>query len=142
MSIVQEFKEFAVKGNVVDLAVGVIIGGAFGKIVTSLVNDVVMPPIGLLIGGVNFSALSLVLKEAAGETPAVVIAYGKFIQTSIDFFIVAVVIFMAIKVINRLKRKEEAKAEVKEEAKEAAAPPTQEEILLGEIRDLLKAQRS
>lgn len=142
MRIVQEFKEFAVKGNVVDLAVGVIIGGAFGKIVTSLVNDVVMPPIGLLIGGVNFSALSLVLKEAVGETPAVVIAYGKFLQTSIDFLIVAAVIFMAIKVINSMKRKEEAKAEVKEEAKEAAAPPTPEEILLGEIRDLLKAQQS
>lgn len=138
MSIVQEFKEFAIKGNVVDLAVGVIIGGAFGKIVTSLVSDVVMPPIGLAIGGVNFSALSLVLKEAVGETPAVVIAYGKFIQTSIDFLIVAAVIFMAIRVINSMKRKEE----VKEEAKEAAAPPTAEEILLGEIRDLLKAQQN
>jgi large conductance mechanosensitive channel len=142
MRIVQEFKEFAIKGNVVDLAVGVIIGGAFGKIVTSLVNDVVMPPIGLLLGGMNFSDLSLVLKAAAGETPAVVIAYGKFIQTSIDFLIVAAVIFMAIKVINSMKRKEEAKEEVKEEAKEAFAPPTQEAVLLGEIRDLLKTQQS
>ena len=142
MSIVQEFKEFAIKGNVVDLAVGVIIGAAFGKIVTSLVNDVVMPPIGLILGGVNFSDLSLVLKQAVGEAPAVVIAYGKFIQTTIDFLIIAAVIFMAVKAINTLKRKEEAIAEVKEEAKEAASPPTPEEIILGEIRDLLKAQKS
>lgn len=142
MSIVQEFKEFAVKGNVMDMAVGVIIGGAFGKIVSSLVEDVVMPPIGLLLGGMDFSSFSLVLKEAAGDAPAVAINYGKFIQVSVDFLIVAMVIFMAIKGINRLKRKEEAKQEVKEEAKEAAAPPSNEEVLLAEIRDLLKAQKS
>lgn len=142
MSIIQEFKEFAVKGNVIDMAVGVIIGGAFGKIVTSLVADVVMPPIGLLLGGMDFSSFSLVLKEAAGKDPAVAIQYGKFIQVSVDFLIVAMVIFIAVKGINRLKRKEEAKEEIKEEAKEAAAPPSNEEVLLAEIRDLLKAQKS
>ncbi len=142
MSIIQEFKEFAVKGNVIDMAVGVIIGGAFGKIVTSLVADVVMPPIGLLLGGMDFTSFSLVLKEAAGKDPAVAIQYGKFIQVSVDFLIVAMVIFIAVKGINRLKRKEEAKEEVKEEAKEAAAPPSNEEVLLAEIRDLLKAQKS
>lgn len=142
MSIIQEFKEFAVKGNVIDMAVGVIIGGAFGKIVTSLVADVVMPPIGLLLGGMDFTSFSLVLKEAVGDTPAVAIHYGKFIQVSLDFLIVSMVIFMAIKGINRLKRKEEAQQEVKEEAKEAASPPSNEEVLLAEIRDLLKAQKS
>ena len=142
MKMLQEFKEFAVKGNVVDMAVGVIIGGAFGKIVTSLVNDVVMPPIGILLGGTNFSKLGIVLKEAAGETPAVMIAYGKFIQTTVDFLIIATVVFMAIKVINNLKRKEEAKEEVKEEAQAAAAPPSEEAVLLSEIRDLLKSQQT
>ncbi|PSJ46179.1 large conductance mechanosensitive channel protein MscL [Zobellella endophytica] len=134
MSIIKEFKEFAVKGNVVDMAVGIIIGAAFGKIVSSLVNDVVMPPIGVLIGGVDFSDLAIVLQEAAGEIPAVTLSYGKFIQTILDFTIVAFAIFMMIKVINRLKRKEEAKAE------EPAAPPapSKEEQLLSEIRDLLK----
>lgn len=131
MSIIQEFKEFAIKGNVVDMAVGVIIGTAFGKIVSSFVTDVVMPPIGVLIGGVDFSKLSFTLLEANSTAPAVVISYGKFIQTVIDFTIIAAVIFMVIKGINTMKRKAEA------------APPTPatapaQEVLLTEIRDLLK----
>ncbi len=104
MSLLQEFKEFAVKGNVVDMAVGVVIGGAFGKIVASLVNDVIMPPIGLLLGQVDFSQLSLTLKEAAEGTAAVTISYGKFINNVVDFTIVAFCIFLVIKQINRLKR--------------------------------------
>ncbi len=131
MSMMQEFKEFAVKGNVVDMAVGVIIGGAFGKIVSSFVADVIMPPIGVLLGGVNFADLAITLKEAVGEAPAVVIAYGKFAQTVIDFAIIAFVIFMAIRFINTLKKKEEA-------APAAPAEPSKEQLLLTEIRDLLK----
>lgn len=132
MSIIKEFKEFAVKGNVVDMAVGIIIGVAFGKIVASAVADVIMPPIGMMIGGVNFSDLAITLQAATADTPAVAIAYGKFIQTVFDFLIVAFVIFMAVKGINKLKRKEEA-------APPAAEPlPSKEEILLTEIRDLLK----
>jgi len=104
MSLLQEFKEFAVKGNVVDMAVGVVIGGAFGKIVASLVNDVIMPPIGLLLGQVDFSQLTLTLKEAAEGTSAVTINYGKFINNVVDFTIVAFCIFLVIKQINRLKR--------------------------------------
>ncbi|MDX1725763.1 MAG: large-conductance mechanosensitive channel protein MscL [Pseudomonas sp.] len=135
MSIVSEFKAFAVKGNVVDMAVGIIIGAAFGKIVSSFVGDVVMPPIGLLIGGVDFTDLAIILKAAEGDLPAVILSYGKFIQTLLDFLIVAFAIFMAVKVINRLKREE------------AVAPtlppaPSPEETLLTEIRDLLKAQQS
>jgi large conductance mechanosensitive channel len=132
----KEFKEFAVKGNVVDMAVGIIVGAAFGKIVSSLVGDVVMPPIGVLLGGVNFADLSIVLKEAVGETPAVVISYGKFLQTIIDFVIVAGAVFVGIKAINTLKKKEE-------EAPAAPAPepaPSKEEILLTEIRDALRAR--
>lgn len=131
MSMVQEFKKFAMRGNVVDMAVGIIIGAAFGKIVSSFVSDVIMPPLGLLLGGVDFKDLVIVLKEAVGEAPAVVIAYGQFIQTIVDFVIVAFAIFMAIKVMNRLKAKEEA-------APAAPPAPTKEEILLTEIRDLLK----
>ncbi|MBS4000965.1 MAG: large-conductance mechanosensitive channel protein MscL [Desulfobulbaceae bacterium] len=130
--IVKEFKEFAVKGNVVDMAVGIIIGGAFGKIVSSFVNDVVMPPIGMLIGGVDFQSLSLVLQEATEAEAAVTINYGLFINNVVDFVIIAFVIFMAIKAINRLKRKEEAAPEP------APAPPSPEVELLSEIRDLLK----
>src|SRR5512141_3152728 len=100
MSIIKEFREFAVKGNVVDMAVGVIIGGAFGKIVTSVVNDIVMPPIGLAVGGVNFSALQLTLKEAEGTAPAVALRYGNFLQTVFDFLIVATAIFVMVKLIN------------------------------------------
>ena len=132
--MMQEFKEFAVKGNVVDLAVAVIIGGAFGKITTSLVNDVIMPPIGLLLGGVNFSELSIVLKDATEEATAVTINYGLFLQTLIDFAIIAFVIFMVIKGINASKRKK-----VEAPAAPAAPPePSNEEKLLAEIRDLLK----
>lgn len=135
MSIVSEFKAFAVKGNVLDMAVGIIIGAAFGKIVSSFVGDVIMPPIGLLIGGVDFTDLAITLKAAEGDLPAVILSYGKFIQTLLDFLIVAFAIFMAVKVINRLKREE------------AVAPtlppaPSPEETLLTEIRDLLKAQHS
>jgi large conductance mechanosensitive channel len=130
MSIIKEFKEFAVKGNVVDMAVGVIIGGAFGKIVTSLVNDVVMPTLGVVIGGVNFAALAVTLKEAAGDKPAVVLKYGVFLQTVFDFLIVALSIFLAIKAINRLKRAEEA-------APPAPEAPPREVELLTEIRDAL-----
>lgn len=133
MSMLSEFKEFAVKGNVVDMAVGVIIGAAFGKIVTSLVGDVIMPPIGVMMGGVDFSNLAIVLKEAVDKNPAVVISYGKFIQTVIDFVIIAFVIFMAIKGINSLKKKEA-------EAPAAPATPPNQEVLLAEIRDLLKSK--
>jgi len=131
MAILKEFREFAVKGNVVDLAVAVIIGAAFGKIVSSFVGDIVMPPLGLLIGGVNFTDLAVTLKAASGSTPAVVWAYGKFLQTVFDFTIIAFVIFMAVRGINRLKREEPAPA---------AAPlaPPRQEVLLEEIRDLLK----
>ena len=104
MKLVNEFKEFAMKGNVVDMAVGIIIGAAFGKIVTSLVNDVIMPPIGVLIGGMNFKELSVTLQKATEETPAVVLAYGNFIQTLVDFLIVALSLFVVIKVINTLRR--------------------------------------
>ncbi len=134
MSLLKEFKEFAVKGNVVDMAVGIIVGAAFGKIVSSLVGDVVMPPIGAMLGGVNFSDLALTVREATDAAPAVVIAYGQFIQTVIDFTIIAFVIFMAIKGINKLKRQEaEAPAE--------PPAPSKEELLLTEIRDLLKQQK-
>lgn len=128
MGMIQEFKDFAVKGNVVDMAVGVIIGAAFGKIVSSFVTDVVMPPIGVLVGGVDFSKLAVTLQAATATAPAVVISYGKFIQTVVDFTIVAAVIFMVIKGINTMKRKAEAAPD---------APPAQE-VLLMEIRDLLK----
>jgi large conductance mechanosensitive channel len=135
MSILSEFKAFAVKGNVVDMAVGIIIGAAFGKIVSSFVGDVVMPPLGILIGGVDFSDLAIVLKAAEGEAAAVTLGYGKFIQTVIDFTIVAFAIFMGIKVLNKLKREEEA-------APAAPPAPSKEQELLSEIRDLLKAQQS
>ncbi|MBN2438382.1 MAG: large-conductance mechanosensitive channel protein MscL [Deltaproteobacteria bacterium] len=131
MSMLKEFKEFAVKGNVVDMAVGIIIGVAFGKIVSSAVSDVIMPPIGLIIGGIDFSNLSIILKGTAGDPAAVAIAYGKFIQTVVDFTIVAFVIFLVIKAINAMKRKEEAVP--------APSPaPSKEEALLAEIRDILK----
>ena len=130
MSWLQEFKTFAVKGNVVDMAVGIIIGAAFGKIVSSLVADVVMPPVGLAIGGVDFSDLAITLKAATATTPAVTVAYGKFIQTLLDFTIIAFVIFLLVKAINALKRREEAKP--------VPAPQSAEEKLLTEIRDLLK----
>ncbi len=133
MSIVSEFKTFAVKGNVVDMAVGIIIGAAFGKIVTALVAGVIMPPIGVLLGGVDFTDLAIVVKEAVGDTPAVLISYGAFLQTVIDFVIIAFAIFMLVKGINSLKKKEEA-------APSAPPAPSAQEILLTEIRDLLKSK--
>lgn len=135
MGMMKEFKEFAVKGNVVDMAVGIIIGAAFGKIVSSMVGDVIMPPIGVLMGGVDFSSLAFVVKEAVGDTPAVTINYGKFIQTLIDFVILAFAIFMGVKAINSLKKKEE-------EAPAEPPKPSNEEVLLTEIRDLLQKQNS
>jgi len=144
MSMVSEFREFAVKGNVMDMAVGIIIGGAFGKVVSSLVSDVIMPPLGMLIGKVNFSELKLVVQKAADAVPAtdttaavaavqeVAISYGKFIQTVLDFLIVAFAIFMGVKAINKLKSAE---------VPPAPAGPTADQQLLSEIRDLLKAQQ-
>jgi large conductance mechanosensitive channel len=134
MSMLKEFKEFAVKGNVVDMAVGIVIGAAFGKIITSLVGDVIMPPIGVLLGGVDFSNLSIIVREAIDKKPAVVISYGKFLQTVIDFTIIAFAIFMAIKAMNSLKKKEK-------EAPAAPAAPPNQELLLAEIRDLLKEKK-
>lgn len=132
MSILKEFKEFAVKGNAVDMAVGIIIGAAFGKIISSLVADVVMPPIGVLVGGVDFTKLGITLKEAVGDVPAVTLNYGNFIQAVVDFTIIAFAIFMMIKLINRLKKQEAAPV--------APPEPTKEELLLTEIRDLLKTK--
>ena len=135
MSLLKDFREFAMRGNVVDLAVGVIIGAAFGKIVSSLVADIIMPPLGLLIGGIDFKQFAITLREAQGDVPAVVMHYGVFIQNVFDFIIVAFAIFMAIKLINRLKRKQE-------EQPKSPPAPTKEEVLLTEIRDLLKEQNS
>lgn len=140
MSMLKEFKEFAMRGNVIDLAVGVVIGGAFGKIVASLVADVIMPPIGVLVGGVTFTDLKLIIKPAAVidgvEKAAVTLNYGNFLQVTFDFIIVAFAIFMFIKLINKFNRKkEEAPA-----APPAPPAPTNEEVLLTEIRDLLKTK--
>ena len=131
MSMIKEFKEFAMRGNVVDLAVGVIIGGAFGKIVSSFVADVIMPPIGLALGGVDFSSLAFTLKQATETTPAVLLNYGKFINTVIDFLIIAFAIFMVVKGMNSLKKKEV-------EVPAAPPEPPADVKLLTEIRDLLK----
>jgi large conductance mechanosensitive channel len=131
MKLVDEFKSFAMKGNVVDMAVGIIIGAAFGKIVSSMVNDIIMPPLGLLIGGVNFTDLKVVMKAAAEGHPAVTWNYGNFIQVVFDFLIVAFSVFLVIKAIVIAKKKEEA-------APAAPPAPSKEETLLTEIRDLLK----
>lgn len=133
MSMMSEFKDFAMKGNVVDMAVGIIIGAAFGKIVASFVNDILMPPLGVIIGGVDFSALAVVIKEATEGAEAVTIKYGAFIQTCVDFLIVAFAIFMAIKVMNSLKKEEE-------EAPEEPEKPDEQIVLLTEIRDALNKQ--
>ena len=141
----KEFKEFAVKGNVMDMAVGVIIGGAFGKIVTSVVNDIIMPPIGLLVGGVDFSDMKLTMKkavlDAAGEvvSPAVTWNYGAFIQQVVDFTILAFCVFILVKLINSLNKKKEAPAPAPAPAPEPQ--PSKEEVLLTEIRDLLKERK-
>ena len=134
MSMMSEFKDFAMRGNVVDMAVGIIIGGAFGKIVSSFVNDVLMPPIGVAICGVDFSKLSMTIQEAAGEAAAVTVNYGQFIQTILDFVIIAFAIFMAIKAMNSMKKKEEEAPAAPEEP----AKPSNEEVLLTEIRDALR----
>ena len=133
MGMISEFREFAMRGNVIDLAVGVVIGGAFGKIVTSLVDNIIMPPIGLLLGGVDFSDIGWTLRgatvDAAGEeVPAVVIGIGEFLNTMVQFVIIAFAIFMLVKLINRIHRKPEA----------APAAPSEEVVLLREIRDALK----
>ena len=134
MGMMKEFKEFAVKGNVVDMAVGMIIGAAFGKIVSSFVGGVLMPPIGVLLGGVDFTNLAFTVKAAAGDLPAVVISYGKFIQTIIDFIIIAFAIFIAVKGINSLKKQEA-------EAPKAPPEPPAQEVLLTQIRDLLQERK-
>ena len=131
MSMMTEFRDFAMRGNVVDMAVGIVIGGAFGKIVSSFVSDVLMPPIGLALGGVNFSDLAMTLQEASGDVAAVTLNYGSFIQTVIDFIIIAFAIFMVIKAMNSMKKKEE-------EAPAAPPKPSAEETLLTEIRDSLR----
>ena len=136
MSLVKEFREFAMRGNVIDLAVGVIIGAAFGKIVSSFVGDIVMPPLGVLVGGVNFTDLAVTLQAAVGDKPAVVLAYGKFIQTIFDFVIIAFAVMMGVKTVNHLKRP----APVAAPAEPAAPAPSAEQALLAEIRDLLKQQ--
>lgn len=156
MGFLQEFKTFALKGNVVDMAVGVIIGGAFGKIVTSLVNDIIMPPIGNILGGKNFSDLAVTIKEAqpailndarevvTPEIAEVLWKYGAFLQTCLDFFIIAISVFVMIKIINKLtslRKKEEEAAAAVEPAPAPEPEPTKEEILLTEIRDLLKEQK-
>ncbi len=125
----KEFKEFISRGNVIDLAIGVIIGGAFGAIVKSLVDDIIMPIVGLLLGRVNFESLKIILKEAEGKTPELSINYGLFIQNTVNFIIIAFVIFLIVKVINKMRKQQEA---------EVPVVPTQTEQLLTEIRDLLK----
>lgn len=133
----KEFKEFALRGNVVDLAVGVVVGGAFGKITTSLVNDLIMPLLGLVLGRIDLTSLKLVLREASGTTAELAITYGMFLQNVLDFLIISFSLFIVIRAINNLKKQEE----------EAPAPPpappkpSKEEVLLTEIRDLLKAQQ-
>src|SRR5262249_1207946 len=131
-SMAREFKDFVMRGNVLDLAVGVVIGAAFGKIVSSLVGDLLMPPIGLVLGGVDFSQIGWVLKSAVGDKPAVVLGIGKFIQTILDFLIIAFVIFLVVKAVNRMKR---------EEPPPAPAGPSPTERLLTEIRDVLRQGR-
>ncbi len=131
MSMMKEFKDFAMRGNVVDMAVGIVIGASFGKIVSSFVKDVLMPPLGLVMGGTDFSNLAIVLKQATADVEAVTMNYGVFIQTVVDFLIVAFAIFMVIKAMNSMKKKEEA-------APAAPPKPSKEEVLLTEIRDALR----
>ncbi|MCC8018510.1 MAG: large-conductance mechanosensitive channel protein MscL [Rikenellaceae bacterium] len=131
MSFLSDFKSFAMRGNVIDLAVGVVVGGAFGQIVNSLVADIIMPPIGILVGGVDFSDLAFTLKPAEGTTAAVKINYGEFIQTCVNFIIIAFSIFLFVRLLSKLNRKKDEPSTV---------PPTKDQELLGEIRDLLKTQ--
>ena len=144
MGFLNEFKTFALKGNVVDMAVGVIIGGAFGKIVTSLVNDIIMPPIGVLLGDKNFSDLAVTLRPAVGDAEPVLWKYGSFLQVCVDFLIIAVSIFVMIKVINKLTSLRSKEEEAAATAASTPAPepePSKEEVLLTEIRDLLKEKK-
>jgi large conductance mechanosensitive channel len=134
MGILKEFREFAVKGNVIDMAVGVIIGAAFGKITNSLVSDVFMPPLGMLTSGIDFKDLAFQLQPAVDAQPAVIIKYGLFVQSCIDFVLVAIAVFALIKLVNRLKRDHEA-------APAAPAEPSKQEVLLTEIRDALRERR-
>ena len=134
MGMMSEFKDFAMKGNVVDMAVGVVVGGAFGTIVKSFTNDILMPPIGILLGGVDFSSLALTIQEAAGEAAAVTINYGVFINNILDFLIIAFAIFLVVKAMNSAMAEEEVEEE------EAAPEPSKEEVLLGEIRDALRSR--
>ncbi|MGH0030530.1 MAG: large-conductance mechanosensitive channel protein MscL [Myxococcota bacterium] len=131
MGMMSEFKDFAMRGNVVDMAVGIVVGGAFGKITTSFVNDVLMPPVGLLLGGVDFSDLAVTLKEKTAAAEAVTLNYGAFVNTVLDFVIIAFAIFMVVKAMNSMKKKEE-------EAPAAPPEPSKEEVLLTEIRDALR----
>ncbi len=134
MSMMKEFKEFAMRGNVMDMAIGIVIGAAFGKIISTFVANVLMPPIGMLLGGVSFADLAITLKDAVGDNPAVVMQYGIFIQALVDFIIIAFAIFMVIKGMNAMKKKEE-------EAPSAPPAPPKEEVLLTEIRDILKESK-
>ncbi|HRZ42915.1 MAG TPA: large-conductance mechanosensitive channel protein MscL [Bacteroidales bacterium] len=134
MGFIKEFKTFAIKGNMMDMAIGIIIGAAFGKIITSLVNDVIMPPLGMLLGGMDFTSFKFTLKEASEGVEAVTLNYGNFIQVFVDFLIVALAIFLVIKAMNRMKKKQE-------EAPAAPAEPPAQEKLLSEIRDLLKEKK-
>ncbi len=133
MSMMSEFKDFAMKGNVVDMAVGVVIGGAFKSVVTSFTNDILMPPIGMLLGGVDFSSLMVTIKQASGDAAAVSINYGVFVNTVLDFLIIAFAIFMVVKAMNSAKKQEEV-------APAAPPEPSKEEVLLGEIRDALRSR--
>lgn len=133
MGMMKEFKEFAMRGNVVDMAIGIVIGAAFGKIVSSFVADVVMPPIGLMLGGMDFSKMAIVLKEGSEGVEPVLLSYGVFFNTVLDFIVIAFVIFMVIKGMNKMKKKQE-------EAPAAPPEPPKEEVLLTEIRDLLKSK--
>lgn len=134
MGMMKEFKDFAMRGNVMDMAVGIIIGAAFGKIVSTFVGNILMPPLGLLLGGIDFTQFAITLKAATGDNPPVVLQYGIFIQAVVDFIIIAFAIFMVIKGMNAMKKKEE-------EAPAAPPAPPKEEVLLTEIRDILKASK-
>jgi large conductance mechanosensitive channel len=134
MSIITEFREFAIKGNVMDMAVGVIVGGAFGKIVSSAVSDVIMPPIGLLVGGVKFTELAFTLREASNNNPAVVLKYGSFLQSVFDFLIIAIAVFMMVRMANRLRSQSPA-------PNASPPPPPRQEVLLEQIRDLLETRK-
>jgi large conductance mechanosensitive channel len=133
MSFLQDFKKFAIRGNVIDLAVGVIIGGAFGKIVSSLVSDIIMPPIGLLVSNVNFSELRIVLSHKPDGSPSATLNYGSFVENIVEFLIVAFVVFLMVNLISKLRKE-------KEQEPPPPAPPTKEVMLLSEIRDLLKTK--